>query len=99
MTDDPNRAGEQLAEASVARVRAEYEAAHRPPARTPEQELDARLRAARFRDVMSEHALLHGAHPRALRHILRDAEAMFEMRDGAVVPRDGRTTRATRWRR
>jgi hypothetical protein len=40
---------------------------------------------------MSEHALLHGVRPSAVRYVLRDAEAVFELRDGRLHPHNDAT--------
>ncbi len=79
-----------MADASVARYLADHEAAQRaaaPPTQTPEQH----LAAAQFRMAITEQALLHGVHPTAVRLVLPEAEDVFELHSGAVVPRNGQT--------
>ena len=50
-----------------------------------------RDRDARFRELLAEEALASGVRPPAIRHVVRDAQEVFELRDGVLVPRDGRT--------
>jgi hypothetical protein len=53
-----------------------------PPAPpTPEQQ----LAAAQLREHVRDAALACGALPQATRHIVRDAEQVFELKDGQVV--------------
>lgn len=72
---------------SMAEFHAEREAAKRAALPTPEQQ----LAQAKLRELVTEHALLHGVLPQSIRHVVRDAESVFEMRDGALVPKDGKT--------
>ena len=44
--------------------------------------------AMRFRELVTEQALRHGVRPLALKFVVRDAEAVFELRDDALVPRN-----------
>ena len=46
---------------------------------------------ARFRQLVSEEALLHGVRPQAVRFVLRDAETVFTLKDDALVPAHGQT--------
>ena len=44
---------------------------------------------ARFKELVSADALKAGVAQKSLRHVLREAEQMFELKDDALVPRDG----------
>jgi hypothetical protein len=92
MSDD--RTIEEMAKDSVARFLAEHEAERNknaPPPPTTEQQIEARLAQTRFRELVTNEALLHGVRPHATRHVLRDAEAVFTLKDGTLVPRHGQT--------
>jgi len=58
-------------------------------------EEQARLKAqqaadsARFRELVSADATKAGVTAKSLRHVLREAEEKFELKDGALVPRVG----------
>lgn len=82
---------QQMAEHSVARFLAAEEAARRAASPAAQQQLEAQVNASRFRELVSQHALLHGVRPSAVRHVVRDAETVFELRDGELQPRDGAT--------
>ena len=82
---------DQMAVDAFEKLMAEHEAARRPATPTPEQQLAERLSKARFRDLITEHALLHGVIPQAVRYAVREAEEVFELQEGALVPRDGAT--------
>jgi len=45
--------------------------------------------AARFRELFTADASKIGVKPNSLRHVLREASEKFELRDGAIVPREG----------
>jgi hypothetical protein len=75
---------EQMTADAVEKALAEYEAGRPPVPPSLPQETS-------FREVMAEHALLHGVRPHAIRHVVRDAVEMFELQDGALVARNGAT--------
>lgn len=89
MTDNPWI--QQGVNDAMAKFLADHEAARRVPAPTAEQQLAQRLNEARFREQVTEQALLHGVKPHAIRHIVRDAEQMFELKDDALVARHNAT--------
>jgi hypothetical protein len=51
---------------------------------------DAQLAATQLREQIRDTAIACGAQPRSVRHIVRDAEDLFELKDGQIVARDGR---------
>jgi hypothetical protein len=42
-----------------------------------------------FRELVSADATKAGVSPTALRHVLREAESMFSLKDGSLVPKEG----------
>jgi hypothetical protein len=45
--------------------------------------------AARFRELVTADAVKAGVKPQSVRHVLREAEASFELVDGALAPKAG----------
>ena len=82
---------QQMAELAVKQALAEDEAARRASPPTPQQQLEAELNAAQFRERIGDQALAAGVRPSAVRHVVRDAGGVFELRDGALHPRNGAT--------
>lgn len=62
---------ERMVNDGVAKCEAEYKAAHLVSALTREQQLEARLNEAEFRDRISEYALLLGVQPSALSCVMQ----------------------------
>lgn len=58
---------------------------------TARRQVAAATDRTRFRDLMEREALRHRVLPQSLRHVLRDAEEMFTLKEGAIVPKDGQT--------
>jgi hypothetical protein len=54
-----------------------------------EQEAQQRVVQAKFKDMIAAEATKAGVAPSALRHVLREAETQFELRDEEIVPRKG----------
>jgi len=44
---------------------------------------------AKFRQLVSDDATKAGVKPQSMRHVFRDAEDKFELKDGALVPKPG----------
>src|SRR5687767_13886883 len=84
-----NKTIQEIADEYVANAMAEYEAEKTRQAGPPT--VEQQLAQAQFRELVAEHALLHGVRPQSVRHVVRDAEAVFELRDGRLVARDGQT--------
>ena len=84
MSDNPIQ---WMADDAVARQMAEYEA-RRPAGPTVEQ-LEQQINESRLRELLTQEAMLHDVRPRAIRYVVRDAEEVFELKDDAVVPRNG----------
>jgi hypothetical protein len=82
---------QEVADAAVQEWRVAFEASRRAPTPTPEQEIARRLHEARFRELIAEEAFAYGVRPRAIRHLVRDAESVFELRGDVLAARDGRT--------
>jgi hypothetical protein len=80
----------RLAKEAVDRLNAERarqeEAARLAALPTPEQQ----LAFLQLRDRVRDAALAYGARPRYVRFIVWEAEESFELKDGQIVPRDGR---------
>jgi hypothetical protein len=58
---------------------------------TAEEQL-AQLKAeTRFRDLIEREALMTDVMPRAIRHVVRDAADVFELKDDQLVPKHGDT--------
>ena len=79
MSDD--RTIQQIADDSVAAVLAAHKAARRPLVPTVEQQLEA----VRFRELVTREALMADVRPQAVRHIVRDAETVFELKEDVLV--------------
>jgi len=77
---------DQMAVDAFEKYMAEYEAAQRAKMPRPEAQAAQRLHAAAFRERVTEECLLHGVHARAVRHLVRAAEDVFELKDDALVP-------------
>src|SRR5258708_61094 len=75
----------------MAKMQAEWEASRRPVPPTPEEQLQAKLAEARFFEQVSRAAMAAGADPRYVRYVVRDAEEVFELKDGALVAKNGAT--------
>ncbi|MEO8677422.1 MAG: hypothetical protein ABI665_00155 [Vicinamibacterales bacterium] len=86
---------QRIADKSFAKCMADYEAEREAQRRkaepTAEQKQAQSLNAFQFREHITEHALLHGVNPKGVRFVMREAEAVFEWRAGALVPRHDAT--------
>jgi hypothetical protein len=78
---------DQMAVDAVEKYMAEYEAAQQAKMPTPEAQAAQRLHVAAFRERVTEECLLHGVHPKAVRHVVRAAEDVFELQGHTLVPK------------
>ena len=78
---------EEQVDEATARCIQDYEEAHAPRTPTPEEEISQRLNEARFRERIGEQALLLGVRPSAVRHVVRDAQEVFELHDNCLKAR------------
>lgn len=78
-----------------AAIDAAVTAATKPITEKLAAEEQARLKAqreadqARFRELVSADATKAGVTPKSLRHVIREAEEKFELKDGALTPKTG----------
>jgi hypothetical protein len=76
-------------------VLAAIDAAVKPLRESLESEKKAREEAqhraddARFRELVSADAQKAGVRPNSMRHVLREAESVFQLQDGRLVPKPG----------
>jgi hypothetical protein len=82
---------QELADAAVAKYIEAAQRAAAPIPPTPQEQLEARLREARFRELATREALMHDVRPQAIRHVVRDAEDVFTVKDDTLVPRYDQT--------
>jgi hypothetical protein len=52
-------------------------------------ESEKRADAAKFRELVTSEATKSGVKPQSVRHVLREAEEKFELKDGALKPKSG----------
>ena len=76
---------QELADRSVEQCLADYEAEREARRLAAEPTAEQQQERTQFRDYITEHALLHGVNPKSVRFVLREAEAVFEWRDGGLV--------------
>jgi hypothetical protein len=85
----------QIAEQHVKEILEADEAKRRALLPTPQQQVEAEHNAMEFRARIADHALAAGVRPSAVRHVVRDAASIFELRDGMLRPRDAAATDPT----
>lgn len=86
---------QEIANKSFEKYMADYEAKQEAQCRkaepTAEQQQAHALNASQFRNHITEHALLHGVNPKSVRFVMREAESVFEWREGTLVAKHGAT--------
>ena len=80
---------QQQVDDAVARFQAEWDASRADAPPSPDEEMRAQLNAARFKEVIADAAIAAGVRPSSVRHVVRDAAEVFELKDGGVAPRHG----------
>jgi hypothetical protein len=91
MDDDIKTTIERLTNAAMEKVMAEIDARHAAPPAPQAPTTEQQLHAARFRERVTEEATKARVKSSSLRHVLRDAENVFELKDDQLVPKQGAT--------
>jgi hypothetical protein len=96
---------DRMVAASVQRFNDDAEAAKRAAEPSIDAQIRQRLDQAKFKELVADVAINSGVIPRAVKHVVREAATIFELRDGQLLATEGRTDPAdplvplsvTRW--
>jgi hypothetical protein len=91
MDDDMKTTVDRLTAIAMEKVMAEIDAGRAAPPALQPPTTEQQLHAARFRERVTEAALSNGVRAKSIRHVLRDAENVFELKDDQLVPKQGAT--------